>query len=89
MGVDRLNHICYNMYILERRLNNMTKTYRERIDEVSECCGRNDYLSIKQYDVYGMLDEIERRINDIADLIQNYEIKQAYNELQQLGKEMY
>ena len=65
------------------------KTYRERIDEVAECCGQNDYLSIKQDEVYGMLDEIERRVNDVADLIQNYEIKQAYNDLQQLGKELY
>ena len=65
------------------------KTYRERIDEVAECCRQNDYLSIKQCDVYEMLDEIERRVNDVADLIQNYEIKQAYNDLQQLGKELY
>ena len=65
------------------------RTYRKRLDEVSECCGNNDYLSISQYDVYGMLDEIEHRIKDIADLIQNYEVKQAYNDLQQLGEELY
>lgn len=65
------------------------KTYRERIDECRQYFETADDYYIPQSDVSGMLDEIEHRINDIKDLIQSYEVKQAYNDLEQLAKELY
>lgn len=65
------------------------KTYRERIDECRQYFETDDDYYVPQSDVSGMLDEIEHRINDIKDLIQSYEVKQAYNDLEQLAKELY
>ena len=65
------------------------RTYRERLDKVTECSGENNYLTVEQDGVYDVLNEIESEVDDVLILIKDYEIKEAYEKLLKIKKGLY
>ena len=63
------------------------KTYRERINDAS--VDSFGVSVVKEEDVSGMLDELESKVADIIDFIEDYDVKSSLEELKELLKELY
>lgn len=63
------------------------KTYRERINDAS--VDSFGVSVVKEEDVSGMLDELESKVADIIDFIEDYDVKSALEKLKELLKELY
>ena len=68
-------------------VGNSMKTYRERINDVSD--DSFGVSVVKEEDVCGMLDELESKVADIIEDIEYYDVKSALEKLKELLKELY
>lgn len=63
------------------------KTYRERINDAN--VDSFGVSVVKEEDVNEMLDELESKVADIIDFIEDYDVKSSLEKLNELLKELY
>lgn len=63
------------------------KTYRERINDAN--VDSFGVSVVKEEDVSGMLDELESKVADVIEYIEDYDVKSALEKLKELLKELY